>query len=171
MLNANYQQQRLSKPVVYLTSPVITKGIFFSPLQENVPANIRNPQRLLMCYSFQYVTLKKNKFLIFFIKCSLACVPLLLVVMGKIVLPSAPTSSNPLSSTFSKLQHKEKKKSRQNYFYPVLAMLGSLSCRLPTLYLFPFFGPKEPHKPSPYPVFFSILAFVTSSSSSSSRGY
>lgn len=49
MLYANYQQQRLSKPVAYLTSPVIPKGIFFSPLQENVPANIRNPQQLLMC--------------------------------------------------------------------------------------------------------------------------
>lgn len=67
-----------------------------------------------------------------------------LTVMRNIVIPSAPTSSNPLSSTFSKLHHKKKKKSRQNYFYPALAMLGSLSCRRPTLYFFPFFGPKEP---------------------------
>lgn len=62
MLNANYQQQRLSKQVVCLNSPVITKGIFFSPLQENVPVIMRNPQRLLMCCSFQYVTLKKTSF-------------------------------------------------------------------------------------------------------------
>lgn len=45
-------------------------------------------------------------------------------------------------------------------------MLQLLSCRLPTLYLFPFFVPKEPHKPIPDPLFLSILVFVTSPSSS-----
>lgn len=93
-----------------------------------------------------------------------------LTVMRNIVLPSAPTSSNPLSSTFWKLHHK-KKKIQAKLFLPCAgnAWITVLS---PAHFIFiSLFGPKEPHKPSPYPVFFSILAFVTSSSSSSSSGY